>query len=165
MVTHEGYKRSPVVLLADDNPADQEIARRVLGNGVFHCDFYTVNDGVEALDYLEQTLEDPATHPRPDLLLLDINMPRKSGMDVLRHIKGDDAFRSIPVLMLTTSESERDIASAYSLGCNSYITKPIDVPRFVEVLENLGKYWLDTVVLSSGFPKQRADGEGTLALA
>ena len=75
----QSYKRSVVVLLADDNPADQEIARRVLGAGVFRCELYMANDGVEALDYLTRTFEDPDTHPRPDLMLLDINMPRKSG--------------------------------------------------------------------------------------
>ena len=137
------------MLLADDNPADREIARRVLGSGVFRCELHMVNDGVEALDYLARTFENPHTHPRPDLMLLDINMPRKSGTDVLKHVKGDADLRGIPALMLTTSESERDIASAYDLGCNSYITKPIDVPQFVGTLENLGKYWLDIVVLPS----------------
>ena len=150
MARSEDYKRSAVVLLADDNPADQEIARRVLGSGGFRCELYMVNDGVEALDYLTRTFAEPDTHPRPDLLLLDINMPRKSGMDVLRHVKGDADLRRIPVLMLTTSQSERDVALAYDLGCNSFITKPIDVPQFIEALENLGKYWLDVVVLPSG---------------
>ena len=146
----QSYKRSVVVLLADDNPADQEIARRVLGSGVFHCELHMANDGVEALDYLRRTFEDPDTYPRPDLMLLDINMPRKSGMDVLRHVKGDANLRRIPALMLTTSESDRDVGSAYDLGCNSYMTKPIDVPQFIEALKNLGKYWLDIVVLPSG---------------
>ena len=150
MARSEDYKRSAVVLLADDNPADQEIARRVLGSGGFRCELYMVNDGVEALDYLTRTFAEPDTHPRPDLLLLDINMPRKSGMDVLRHVKGDADLRRIPILMLTTSQSERDVALAYDLGCNSFITKPIDVPQFIEALENLGKYWLDVVVLPSG---------------
>ena len=136
MARHEEYKRSAVVLLADDNPADQEITRRVLGSGVFRCELHMVNDGVEALDYLARTFEDPDTHPRPDLMLLDINMPRKTGMDVLKHVKGNPELRSIPALMLTTSEAERDIASAYDLGCNAYITKPVDVPQFMEALKN-----------------------------
>ena len=146
----QSYKRSVVVLLADDNPADQEIARRVLGSGVFRCELHMANDGVEALDYLTRTFEDPDTHLRPDLMLLDINMPRKSGMDVLRHVKGNADLRRIPALMLTTSESDHDVGSAYDLGCNSYLTKPVDVPQFVEALKNLGKYWLDLVVLPSG---------------
>ena len=85
MTRPQDYNRSPIVLLADDNPADQEIARRVLGSGVFHCELHTVSDGVEALDYLQRTLDDSDTYPRPDLLLLDINMPKRSGIDVLSH--------------------------------------------------------------------------------
>ena len=147
MTSPNEFRRSAVVLLADDNPADQEIARRVLGSGVFRCDLHLVNDGVEALEYLSRTGEHPDTHPRPDLLLLDINMPRRSGIDVLRHVKSDDDLRSIPALMLTTSESEADIASAYDLGCNSYIAKPVDVPQFVEALRKIGQYWLELVCL------------------
>ncbi len=159
MTTHSDYERSPVVLLAEDNPADQEIARRVLESGGGLCELHMVNDGVEALDYLAHTgkFEDHGKHPRPDLLLLDINMPRKTGIDVLRHVKSDPELRSIPTLMLTTSESHHDIGSAYDLGCNSYIVKPIDVPQFLSALEYLGKYWLDLVVLPSdtGRDKER----------
>lgn len=157
MTSRDEFRRSAVVLLAEDNPADQEIARRVLGSGVFRCELHMVNDGVEALEYLSRTYDHPDTHPRPDLLLLDINMPRRSGIDVLRHVKSDDDLRSIPALMLTTSESEGDIASAYDLGCNSYITKPVDVPQFVEALRKLGQYWLDLVAL----PSEAAKNERT----
>jgi len=157
MTSRDEFRRPAVVLLAEDNPADQEIARRVLGSGVFLCQLRMVNDGVEALEYLSQTYDHPDTHPRPDLLLLDINMPRRSGIDVLRQVKSDDDLRSIPALMLTTSESEADIASAYDLGCNSYIAKPVDVPQFVEALRKLGQYWLDLVAL----PREAGKNERT----
>jgi chemotaxis family two-component system response regulator Rcp1 len=147
MTSRDDFKRPAVVLLAEDNPADQEIARRVLGSGVFRCELHMVNDGVEALEYLSRTFEHPDTHPRPDLLLLDINMPRRSGIEVLKQVKEDDDLRSIPALMLTTSVADADIVSAYDLGCNSYISKPVDVPQFVEALRKLGQYWLDLVAL------------------
>jgi CheY-like chemotaxis protein len=153
MTRQENYRRSAVVLLAEDNPADQEIARRVLGAEAFRCQLHMVSDGVEALEYLSRSMQDPNSHPRPDLMLLDINMPRKSGIDVLKQVKGDAELRSIPALILTTSEADEDIASAYHHGCNSYITKPVDVPQFVAALEKLGQYWQDLVLLA-GIPRK-----------
>ncbi len=159
MTSRDGFKRLAVVLLADDNPADQEIVRRVLGSGAFHCELHIVNDGVEALEYLSRMCEHPDTHPRPDLLLLDINMPRRSGIDVLKQVKKDDDLCSIPALMLTTSVSEVDILSACGSGCNSYISKPVDVPEFKETLQKLGHYWLDLVALPSDALNFRPAGE------
>jgi len=152
MTRREKHGGSAVVLLAEDNPADQEIARRVLGAEAFRCQLHMVSDGVEALEYLSRSMQDPDSHPRPDLMLLDINMPRKSGIDVLKQVKDDERLRSIPTLILTTSEADEDIASAYHHGCNSYITKPVDVPQFIAALENLGRYWLDLVLLA-GVPR------------
>lgn len=141
--------RSAVVLLAEDNPAEQQLARRALERGVIPIDLRVVSDGEEALDYLHQTGEytDPQTSPRPALILLDLNMPKLDGRQVLEDIKADPQLRNIPVVVLTTSQHEQDVFRSYQLGCNSFITKPVEVHDFVEAVRELGSYWLRLVVL------------------
>lgn len=108
-----------------------------------------VNDGEELLDYLHHrgTYEDPASSPRPGLVLLDLNMPRKDGRETLREIKSDPNLRQIPIVVLTTSEAEEDIFRSYDLGVNSYITKPVTFESLVQVMKTLGKYWFEIVEL------------------
>lgn len=150
-------RRGPIdVVLVDDNPADQEIARRVFGARSACCRLKIFSDGRQALDYLERLMchEDPSLREPPDFILMDINMPSLSGMEVLRRIKCDEALCHIPVLMLTTSSLESDVRQAYQLGCNSYILKPVDVPNFASLLDELLHYWMQVVRL----PDRTNDG-------
>lgn len=136
------------ILLVEDNPADQEIARRVFGADGASCKLLIAEDGQKALDYLKRAQTSrTAKRPQPDLILMDINMPRLSGMETLRRLKRDRALCHIPVLMLTTSSQESDIYEAYRLGCNSYILKPVDVPQFTVILRLLLNYWSWAVTL------------------
>ena len=141
--------RAATVLLAEDNPADQNLTRRALARGVIHCDLRVVSNGEEAMDYLLQREQfaDPAACPRPDLILLDLNMPRLDGRQVLERMRADPNLDTIPVVVLTTSRHEEDVVRSYKLGCNSFIQKPIGVQAFVAALEQLGAYWLKLVVL------------------
>ena len=141
--------RSATVLLAEDNPADQNLTRRALARGVIQCDLRVVSNGEEAMDYLLQRekFTDPVACPRPDLILLDLNMPRLDGRQVLERMKADSNLDTIPVIVLTTSRQEEDVVRSYRLGCNSFIQKPIQVQEFVAALEQLGAYWLKLVVL------------------
>ncbi len=143
--------RLATILLAEDNPADQALTRRVLTHDVIRCDLRIVSDGEEALDYLraEGRFAPPSDAPRPDLVLLDLNMPRLDGRQVLEEMQRNPALRVIPVIVLTTSRHEQDVFRSYELGCNSFINKPVDVPEFIAALRQLGDYWLKLVVLPS----------------
>ncbi len=143
------------VLLAEDNPADQNLTRRALDRGVIRCDLRVVSNGEEAMDYLLQREQfaDRAACPRPDLILLDLNMPRLDGRQVLERMRADPNLDTIPVVVLTTSRQEEDVVRSYKLGCNSFIQKPIQIQDFVAALEQLGAYWLKLVVL----PTHRGD--------
>lgn len=142
MMSHD-TKDTIEVVLVDDNLADQEIARRVFGSQANACRLRILSDGHQALSYLDPNLDDQVFGDKelPDLILMDINMPRLSGLEVLRRIKGDKSLRHIPVLMLTTSALESDVLASYRLGCTSYILKPIDVPQFSSLLAQLLHYW------------------------
>ena len=141
--------RAATVLLVEDNPADQNLTRRALARGVIQCDLRVVSNGEEAMDYLLQREQfaGPAVGPRPDLVLLDLNMPRLDGKQVLERMKADSNLDTIPVVVLTTSRHEEDVVRSYKLGCNSFIQKPIGIQAFVAALEQLGAYWLKLVVL------------------
>ncbi len=144
----EGIKRA-VVLLAEDSPAEQRLAQRALAKGKMQCDLRIVSDGKEAMDYLlrpEQYI-DPKSSPRPDLMLLDLNMPKLNGRQVLQQMKSNRQLETIPVVVLTTSKQEQDTLQSYHLGCNSFINKPIDVHEFIDMMNELGAYWLQLVVL------------------
>jgi len=143
-------KNKPItLLLADDDPDDRLLARQALEKSRLANDLRCVEDGEELLDYLRRRgkYADPKESPRPGLVLLDLNMPRKDGREALREIKSDPKLRDIPVVVLTTSKAEEDIARSYNLGVNSYITKPVKFSALVEVMKALGKYWFEIVEL------------------
>ncbi len=141
--------RKAVILLAEDDLGDQKLTRRAFDDGMIDNDLYIVSDGREALDYLMRKgkYEDPATSPRPDLLLLDLNMPKVDGRQVLQEMRDNPECPEIPTVVLTTSKQEEDVIRAYDLGIKSYITKPVDFPDFVEAVKMLGQYWFRLVVL------------------
>ncbi len=143
--------KCPVILLADDNPADHELARQSFGKLRIKCDLHIVDDGVEVLDYLygREKFQAPDAHPWPDLILLDINMPRMDGKQVLREIKTSQDFKTIPVIMLSTSSYEKDVIESYKLGANAYMTKPVGVKNYLEALQNLENFWFMTATLPS----------------
>ena len=138
-----------VILLAEDDRGHQELTRRALAEGKIHNDLRIVEDGEEALDYLFRRgkYKDPATSPRPDLLLLDLNMPRVDGREVLQRLRADSKLCRMAVVVLTTSRQEEDILRSYELGCNSFITKPVDMDQFIRVIQALEEYWFQIVVL------------------
>jgi two-component system response regulator len=137
------------ILMADDDADDRLMTREAFEESRIANDLRFVEDGVELLDYLKRRgpYSDPATSPRPGLLLLDLNMPRKDGREALREIKADPALKNIRVVILTTSKAEEDIARTYDLSATSYITKPVTFEGLVEVVKALGKYWLEIVEL------------------
>jgi len=138
-------KGDPItILLVEDDPAHAEIVQRNfedfrLANRLFH-----VSDGQEALDYLFRRAQfgDPASSPRPGLILLDLRLPKVEGLDVLRIIKTDNDLCRIPVVILTTSAAESDMVKAYDCHANSYLVKPVDLPQFIDMMKSLGYYWL-----------------------
>ncbi len=138
-----------VILLAEDDPGDQELTRRALMDDVLRVDLRIVENGEEALDYLYRRGPYAAegAAPRPDLFLLDLNMPRMGGREVLSRMKQDPELCGIPVVVLTTSNQEIDILKSYSLGCNSYIRKPVDLEQFINVVRTLENYWFEVVTL------------------
>ncbi len=143
--------RRIVILLAEDDPGDQELTRRALTQESFHVDLRIVEDGEEALDYLLRrgAFADPQKSPRPDLMLLDLNMPRVNGREVLCEMKKHEDIARVPVVVLTTSEQEADILRSYDLGCSSYIQKPVDIDQFTLAVQQLGTYWFRVVTLPS----------------
>jgi len=138
---------SPVdILLVEDNPGDARLAMEALKASKVSNTLHWAKDGEEAMAFLRQEGEH-AGMPRPDLVLLDLNLPKKDGREVLADIKSDERLKSIPVVILTTSESEEDILRTYSLHCNCYITKPIDLKQFLKVVESIEDFWLTIVKL------------------
>lgn len=135
------------ILLVEDNPADKRLAQEALMEAGVRCQLHWVRDGIEALEFLRR-LGDFAQAPRPDLILLDLNMPRMDGREVLALVKSDPLLRQIPVVILTTSRAREDVTGAYDLHANCYITKsPLDFNAFVEVFRHLDRFWQDTVTL------------------
>jgi len=137
------------ILLVEDDPGDQELTRRALEDAGIHHDLRVVEDGEEALQYLmrEGRYDNPLSAPRPQLVLLDLNLPRVDGKKVLQRMRERPDLRRLPVVVLTTSLQEEDVAQIYELGANSYIAKPVDLAAFVDVLRSLTHYWFETVVL------------------
>ena len=138
-----------VILLVEDDRGDQELTRRALQEGKIRNELHIVEDGEEALAYLFRRgkYKDPATSPRPDLLLLDLNLPRVDGREVLERIRADATLRRMAVVVLTTSRQEEDILRSYEVGCNSFITKPVGMDHFIRVIQALEEYWFQIVVL------------------
>lgn len=134
------------ILLVEDNPGDILLTREALKDMKMKNNLYVVRDGVEAMDFLNR-LGDFKEVPRPDIVLLDLNLPRKDGREVLAEIKADELLRRIPVVILTTSDDERDIMATYNLHANCYITKPVDMRRFIEIVKNIENFWFSIVKL------------------
>ena len=131
------------IVLADDDPDDQALVREALEEAGLPTELRSVADGLELLDYLR-------SQPAPDLVLLDLNMPRMSGHEVLEEIRKDEKLRTIPVVVLSTSNRDDDVLRTYALGGNSFITKPPSFPGLVEVMRALDKYWFRLVEIPAG---------------
>jgi two-component system response regulator len=133
-----------VILLVEDDPAHAEIVRRNLETFRVANQMLHVSDGQAALDYLfrQDAFADPADSPAPDLILLDLRLPRVDGMEVLRRIKEDDKLKCIPTVILTTSAAEADMVGAYARGAGSYLVKPVNFEKFTQMMDAFGFYWL-----------------------
>jgi two-component system response regulator len=138
--------RPVIILMAEDNPTDVLIAREGFLSAKMHNTLHVADDGIEALQFLRQRGK-YADAPRPDLIVLDLNMPRKNGHEVLAEIKADEQFREIPVVVLTTSKAQEDITKAYALHANCYISKPVDFDEFTKVVQTIQDFWLTIVTL------------------
>lgn len=141
------------ILLVEDSPEEYEATVRALKKAGLANPLYRCEDGDQALDYLFRrgTYTDPATAPRPGIILLDLNLPGTDGREVLTEIKADEDLRTIPVIVLTTSTDERDIDLCYRQGANSYVKKPVDLEGFLRAIQRLRDYWFEVVIL----PKQQ----------
>ncbi len=135
------------ILLVEDEPADAHLVKLALKKGRVLHGFHHVTDGVEALEFLRRQGERFREAPRPDLILLDMNMPRMNGREFLAAVKQDAALASIPVVVLTTSDVERDVVSTYQLGAGGFITKPVDMEQFTDAICQLEEYWFALVRL------------------
>jgi CheY-like chemotaxis protein len=134
------------ILLVEDNPGDVRLTREALKDSKLHNNLSVVEDGAEALAFLRRQGK-YANAPRPDILLLDLNLPRIDGRQVLEEIKQDDELKRIPVVVLTTSASEQDILMSYNLHANCYITKPVDLNQFITIVKNIENFWFSIVKL------------------
>ncbi len=134
------------ILLVEDNPGDVRLTREVLKEGKLRNNLFVCGDGEDALDFLHRRGK-RANAVRPDLVLLDLNLPRKSGQEVLAVVKEDPDLRSIPIVVLTTSEAERDVLQSYNLHANCYITKPVDLMQFMKIVNYICDFWLEIVKL------------------
>lgn len=134
------------ILLVEDNPGDVMLVEEVLGDSKIRNTLHVVSDGEQAMEFVRRQGEH-ARAPRPDLILLDLNLPRKSGREVLREIKSDPDLKSIPVVVLTSSKSEEDVIKSYELYVNAYILKPVDFHQFVKVMQGIEDFWFLIVKL------------------
>jgi len=142
----EEISRPIEILLVEDNPADVRLTIEVFKDARVHSHLNVVEDGVEALAFLRREGK-YAYAPRPDIVLLDLNLPKKNGLEVLAEIKEDNNLRRIPVIILTTSQAEEDILSTSNLYANCFITKPVALEQFIRVVESLKEFWLTVVKL------------------
>src|SRR5688500_6083402 len=142
---------SITILMADDDADDRMLAADAMKENRLGNSFRCVEDGQELMDYLTHAGKYASGNaPRPGLILLDLNMPRKDGRQALKEIKSNPELRRIPVVILTTSKTEEDVVRSYDLGANSFITKPVTFDRLVEIVRSLGNYWFEIVELPAG---------------
>ena len=134
------------ILLVEDNPGDVRLTKEALKDAKVLNEIYVARDGVEAMEFMRKE-GSFAKAPVPDLVLLDLNLPRKDGREVLAEIKADPKFKHIPVIVLTTSKADEDIIKSYKLHANAYVTKPVDLNRFVEIIHALEEFWFTVVKL------------------
>ncbi len=140
------YGKPVEILLVEDNPADVRLMMEALKDSKVNNKLHVVEDGVEAMSYLRREGK-YANSDHPDIILLDLNLPKKSGIEVLSEVKGDDELKKIPVVVLTTSRAEEDIVKSYNLHANCYITKPVDLEQFIKVVRTTEDFWLTIVKL------------------
>jgi two-component system, chemotaxis family, response regulator Rcp1 len=145
MVTQE-YGKPIDILLVEDNPGDSRLALEALKESKLRNNLHIVTDGIEAMDFLFKRGKH-AQVPRPDLILLDLNLPKKDGREVLAEIKSDPDLKRIPVVILTISKAEEDVLKTYNLHANCFITKPLDLNQFVTVVKSIEDFWLTIVKL------------------
>jgi chemotaxis family two-component system response regulator Rcp1 len=144
---HDALKVRPIeILLVEDNPGDVRLTQEALKDAKVANTMHIVEDGVAALDFLYRRGPYDAA-PRPDLILLDLNLPKKNGREVLEQIKQDEHLKCIPVVILTTSQADDDVASAYKLHANCYITKPVEFAQFIRVVRAIEEFWFTIVTL------------------
>ena len=134
------------ILLVEDNPGDVRLTQQALAGAKMTNNLHVVLDGEQAMQFLRRDAQ-YAEVPTPDLILLDLNLPKKDGLEVLAEIKQDPALRRIPIVILTTSEAERDILQTYYMHANCYITKPVDLDQFITVIKSIESFWLNVVKL------------------
>lgn len=146
-------KRPIEILLVEDSPTDRLIAEEALGKSRLKNHVHSVPDGVEALKYIEQKHPYDSL-PRPDLILLDLNLPRMNGHELLETIKTDPSYRSIPVIVLSSSEDQEDVAQSYDRHANCYITKPVDFRNYLKAVRTIEQFWFKTATLT---PKSLAE--------
>jgi CheY-like chemotaxis protein len=137
------------ILLVEDNPADVRLTKEALKEGKVYSNLHWAKDGVEALEFLRRQGKH-AGAPRPDIVLLDLNLPKKDGRQVLQDIKNDENLKRIPVVILTTSKAEEDVLKSYNLHANCYVTKPVDLEQFIRVVKSIDTFWLTVVTLPNG---------------
>ena len=143
------------ILLVEDNPADVRLTKEALKEGKVYSNLHWAKDGVEALEFLRRQGKF-ADSPRPDIILLDLNLPKKDGREVLQEVKSDDKLKRIPVVILTTSKAEEDVLKSYNLHANCYVTKPVDLEQFIRVVKSIDTFWLTVVTLPNGDYPHRA---------
>jgi two-component system, chemotaxis family, response regulator Rcp1 len=147
MMESIGKDAAPIeVLLVEDSPGDIRLTREAFKDAKVHINLHVVSDGAEAMAFLGRQREH-ANAPRPDLILLDLNLPKKDGREVLKEVKESPTLKSIPVVVLTTSASEGDVLRSYELHANCYITKPVDLEGFLKVVKSIDEFWLSVVKL------------------
>jgi CheY-like chemotaxis protein len=140
-------KNKPItILMAEDNATDIMLTKEALAHAKVLNSLHVVEDGIDCLDFLHRRGKH-AKAPRPDLILLDLNMPRKNGQEVLAEIKADDKLKQIPVVILTTSKTEEDVLKAYGLFANCYVVKPVDFDVLAEVVRSIQEFWFSVVTL------------------
>jgi CheY-like chemotaxis protein len=142
------------VLLVEDDPGDVYLIREAFAHNKVHNALHVVSDGVAALDFLRRRGAYTEA-PRPDLVLLDLNLPLKDGREILAEVKADEDLRTIPIVVLTTSEADEDIARSYDLGANAYVTKPVDFDRFIDVVRRIDDFFVTVVKRSPRFTNAR----------
>ena len=141
-----GENRPVEILLVEDNPGDERLTREALKEGKVYSNLHWVKDGVEAMEFLRRQGRYHDV-PRPDIILLDLNLPKKDGREVLQDIKNDNELKRIPVVVLTTSKAEEDVLRTYNLHANCYVTKPVDLEKFIVVVKSIDVFWLTVATL------------------
>jgi len=147
---NEGQK-TITILLIEDNPGDVRLTQEAFKEGSKNVTLDVVMDGVEAIDYLYKN-EPYSDKKSPDLILLDLNLPKMDGREVLEKVKNDDNLRRIPIIVLTTSDADQDILKSYNLHVNCYLNKPVDFDKFFDIIQKIEDFWLTTAILPSMIP-------------